>query len=129
MSKKIIRLKESELKRYIRKIISEQNSPELPDGDNKGAYVKSGEGGGNDLESYKLSRKQKDAENENVRSCGQAMMDFSQIYTRISKFFVFYTRHPAFTWLIRRLIINKTIIFYNINHLINFIYVMIRNKL
>ena len=85
MSKKIIRLKESELKRYIRKIISEQNSPELPDGDNKGAYVKSGEGGGNDLESYKLSRKQKDAENENVRSCGQAMMDFSQIYTRISK--------------------------------------------
>lgn len=82
-----IKLTENQLKEYISKVISEQNPPELPDGDNKGAYVKSGEGGGTfkDLESYKLSRKQVDAENDNVRSCGQAMIDFSQIYKRVSK--------------------------------------------
>lgn len=83
--KKVIRLTESELIRIVKKVINEQESAELP-GDKKGDYVTSGEGGtGRDYESYKLSRKQVDADNDSKSQSLKANVDFSKIYERVSK--------------------------------------------
>ena len=88
MSKKVIRLTESELKRYIQKIISEQTepnpySPELSADDKKGEYVQSGSGGGNDANSWNLSRKQGDEEHRNKMQNYEVVSVFIEIMKKI----------------------------------------------
>jgi hypothetical protein len=63
--------------------LNEQETPEMPDGDKKGTFIKSGEGGGNDPNSWDLSNKQVDSDNNSRQESQNAWNDFLLIMREI----------------------------------------------